>query len=109
MSMCFRLVTRPPEVPVTFADSDDLTIGSVTADSVPDAGFGGTTGVSTNNGDITIDAGNTLNLTQAVNSGTADVRLIADGDITQTVNGIITGDELGIRQESNAIRKRYSG
>src|SRR5207253_2510157 len=54
------------------------------------------------NGDILLDAGTTLALNAAVNAGTGDARFVAKGDITQTAAGIITADELGIRQESAA-------
>ena len=85
---------------VVFHDTDGLIIGAVSAASIDGVTFAAATGVSTNHGDILIDADATLTLNQQVNAGTADVRLIANGDISQTATGTITADELGVRQQS---------
>ncbi|MEZ6034687.1 MAG: hypothetical protein R3C17_16455 [Planctomycetaceae bacterium] len=87
---------------ITFNDADDLVIGSVSAQSSDGVSFAVTNGVSTTNGDILLNANGILTLNQQVNAGTADVRLVADGDITQSATGVITADELGVRQESAA-------
>ncbi|MEZ6122903.1 MAG: autotransporter-associated beta strand repeat-containing protein [Planctomycetaceae bacterium] len=91
---------------VTFADRDELTIGQVSGSIVSDSVFAAVTGITTTNGNITLDAGvprsgpDSLAITQQLNAGTADVRLIADGNMTQTATGTITGNSLGVRQES---------
>ena len=59
-----------------------------------------------------IKAGGFLAITNTINtrgadatddSQTADVRLVANGDITQSSAGTITADELGIRQQGTMI------
>ena len=84
---------------ITFSDVDDLTIGAIAATTVRNATFAAISGIVSNAGDILLDAGDTLSLTQQVHAGTADARLIADDNITQTASGIITANKLGVRQE----------
>jgi hypothetical protein len=88
---------------ITFNDTDDLTIGAVAAQVSDGVSFTATSGVATTNGDILLNTNGFLTLNQQVNAGTADVRLVADGDITQSATGVITADELGVRQESDTL------
>ncbi|MFN0054364.1 MAG: beta strand repeat-containing protein [Planctomycetales bacterium] len=85
---------------VRLQDADDLTIGAVAASS--DALFAATTGVSTNNGDVLLDANGALAINNAIAAGTGTARLVADGDITQGASGALTAATLGVRQESAA-------
>ncbi|MCX7409845.1 MAG: hypothetical protein NTZ32_17350 [Planctomycetales bacterium] len=87
---------------ITFNDVDGLTIGTVATQTIGLVTFSTTTGVSTNNGDVLINADGALTINSAINAGTADVRLAADGNIAQSATGTITADELGVRQQSAA-------
>ncbi len=93
---------------ITFADRDEVTIGELPRSEVSDSTFEIVTGLQTNNGNITVDTGlpaagtNSILLAQEINAGTAAVRLIADGDISQTTEGTIIANELGIRQQANS-------
>jgi len=100
---------------IAMNDIDDLTIGAMTAVAIcSDASFAATTGVTTtytgavatgagdvDDGDILLSAGGFLRLNQTVNAGagSSDVRLVADGLISQAVAGVIIANELGVRQE----------
>ncbi|MBA4018824.1 MAG: hypothetical protein C0483_16780, partial [Pirellula sp.] len=92
---------------VKYRDADSLTIDTVAADG---SLFALATGVTTTNGgastngafsatgnDITLVSGGALVINQAVNAGTATVRLASDGGISQSVAGIITANSLGLR------------
>src|SRR5262249_53906248 len=73
----------------TFNNATDLTVGTVD----------GVTGVTTNNGNITLRThGTTMSLTEAVNAGTANVTLDlagnGDATATQSGNGSITANGL---------------
>ena len=85
---------------ISVQSTRSLMVGTV--DAAADAGvtFGQTIGLVTSNGDITVESDMALTLNDVVDSGTADVRLIAQGNITQDANGTISADELGVRQES---------
>lgn len=80
-------------------DSDDLVVGEVPGAVTSNLNFATLAGLTTNNGDITIDAGDTLALTEAVTAGTETVRFIANNNITQTATGIISADKVGVRQQ----------
>src|SRR5207249_200235 len=82
-----------------FRNGNSFATGQVTAfDCFPTT----VTGVSTTNGDITLcaDAGS-LSLNQAVNAGSAMVRLKAGGTISATT--AITAAALGVRSVSGDI------
>ena len=97
---------------VTFQSFSNLTVGVVAEQAAANANidFTATTGILTTNtalnttNDILIEAGGFLNLDEAVNTDAtvtgsdADVRLIADGDIAQDAEGVITANELGVLQ-----------
>ena len=85
---------------VVMRDADELTLGVVAAQTLGNASFANTTGLSTTNGDVLLDVGGSLQIDQALNAGTGDARIVADGDVTQSASGIITANELGIRQQS---------
>ena len=84
---------------ITYHDVDDLTVGSVPGVTKGLSTFNVTTGVTTNNGDVLLDVGGSLDIEQQVATGTANVRLIAHGDIGQSPTGIILANQLGVRQE----------
>ncbi len=86
---------------IAFNDIDDLTIGSVAQALFCDKSFADTVGID-GQGDILIQAGGFLAIEQSINadSGLDDVRLISNGNMTQTTAGIIIANELGVRQES---------
>ena len=109
---------------VVFNDTDDLTIERVDTDVMAcGETFSETIGVKTTfagpgtigagdgtSGDVLIDAGGFLRINEAIlagvdstdatNRGNSDVRLIADGDVSQSDSGIIIAQELGVRQEN---------
>ena len=87
---------------VVFRDSDEVEVGSVAAQAIGNASFVNTLGVTTSNGDVHLDVDGALQINEAVNAGTGDVRIVADGNIAQGANGNITANELGARQESAA-------
>ena len=87
---------------ITFNDVDGLTIGTVATQTIGLVTFAATTGLGTNNGDVLVNADGALTINSAIDAGTADVMLAADGNITQSATGTITADELGIRQQSEA-------
>ena len=87
---------------VVLRDNDGVTIGSVGVQTIGNATFANTTGVTTNSGDVLLDVDGAIQIDEAINAGTADVRLVSDGDISQAANGIITANELGARQQSGA-------
>ncbi len=68
-----------------YADSDALTVGSVN----------GTNGITTADNDVVLSTG-ALTLSQDVNAGAGDVRLVSSGTITQT-GGAVTAANLGMR------------
>ena len=83
---------------ISYRDTDALTIGSVGAQTVGNASFAATTGVTTTGSgtDILIHTGTGLTLTQNVTAGnSANVRLAAGAGISQT-GGTITANLLGI-------------
>ena len=82
--------------------SDGLIVGEVSAKTDDGVTFATTTGLATTNGDMLVQAGGSLTLNEQVSAGSADVRLAAAGAITQSADGIITADELGVRQTSAA-------
>ena len=87
---------------IAFRDIDDLIIDTVAAANCGNIDFAETVGVMTTSGDILLDVATDLTINQQLNAGTADTRIITNGDVTQSATGIITADELGIRQQSTA-------
>jgi hypothetical protein len=81
---------------IHFLDGAGLTIGAESALSC----FTGATGVTTNNGNIVLNAP-TLAIIAAVNGGSSIVGLTSTGVITQNVAGIITAGDLGINAAGN--------
>ncbi len=79
---------------ISYRDFDALAIGELS--EVGD--FAETTGVRSSNGDVLINVGTSLEITQVLDSGNANVRIVADGDVTQTGTGTITANELGVRK-----------
>jgi hypothetical protein len=57
-------------------------------------------GLTSAGGDITI-VGDAVTLSNAVDAGTGIVRIVANGNVTQTPTGLITAGTLGVRQEGN--------
>ena len=88
---------------VTFLSTQPLSISAVTATTQKNATFAATTGVTTTSvgettNDVLIESGGSLAINQAINAGPADVRLVANDQIAQNATGIITANELGVRQ-----------
>ncbi len=75
-----------------------LTVGTVAAAAAgtdPSGLFGAVTGVTTTNGDINLDSAG-LVLNQPVTAGTAIVRLLENGPVSQTAAGPITASSLSV-------------
>jgi hypothetical protein len=82
---------------VRIVTAGGVTIESVTADADPSL-FGATSGVTTTNGDFTLNAAGTIQINQAVSAGTGAVRLqTTTGGVSQSAMGTITADKLGVR------------
>lgn len=83
-----------------YQDKNGLTVGTVGADGAglaPFLAIGPLTGVTTANSDITLAAGGLLTINEAINTGFGGgtIRLqTGAGDLTQGVNGTITGGSL---------------
>ena len=107
---------------VVFNDVDEansinsgLTIQEVGAQAIGNVSFATTTGITTTftgasvngdnstAGDVLINSAGFLAINDVIDAGTADVRLVAGGDIIQTADGIITANELGARLEATAV------
>ena len=85
---------------VAFENVDDFIIGTVTAQTLDQANFAETSGIHTSNGDVVVNSGGTLDINQQVNSGTADTRIMANGNVQQTGDGTFVADELAVLQLS---------
>ena len=94
---------------ITFNDVDGLTVGTVATQTIGLVTFAATTGLTTNNGDVLVNADGALTINSAINAGTADVRLTADGNITQSTTGTITADELGVPPAERGGRQHHAG
>ncbi|MBX3503494.1 MAG: S-layer family protein [Alphaproteobacteria bacterium] len=83
-----------------YQDKDGFTVGTVSADGAglgPVLPIGPLTGVTTAGGDITLAAGGLLTISEAINAGFGGgtIRLqTGAGDLTQGINGTITGGSL---------------
>ena len=116
---------------IALNDSDDLTIGIVPASATSNVSFAETIGLSSvllqngqsgildsDAGDILVQAGGAIALESPVvaggnpdiqlQEGNADLRLVANGNVSQSVTGTISANELGVRigetnTPSNAI------
>ncbi|TWU03603.1 LamG-like jellyroll fold domain-containing protein [Neorhodopirellula pilleata] len=88
---------------LTVSRIDFAGVARANFDSAPSVGVAGSTLaglVTTNAGDILVDSQGSLSISQAIHAGVADVRLIADGNVTQSSEGVITANEFGVRQET---------
>lgn len=54
-------------------------------------------GITSTDGDVLLESTGTLTISRAIDAGAGDVRLLAEGDISQTEAGTIAADELGVR------------
>jgi len=88
---------------IEFQSTRDLTVGSVNAQTVDNITFAATTGVTSTNGDIFLVTDGTLSLEQEINAGAADVRMASFGNVTQTAMGLITANQLGVRNENGVV------
>ena len=79
----FAATSSSAAAPIQFLDNHSFTVGTVTGDACA----AGATGVVSTNGDIDLVAFAPLTLDQAVNAGTATVRLNAGESLTQTIGG----------------------
>jgi hypothetical protein len=86
---------------IQFQDGAGFTVGAFGAIAL----FGGATGVVSTNSNITL-CGSTLIIDDAINAGTADVRLTSLGLITQNAAGVITGANLGLIAAGNVTLDR---
>ena len=104
---------------VALRNTSSLIIGEVPAASFESGAFLLTTGITTehtglvvagaddnDDGDIVINTSGLLQVDQGINAGfgNADVRITAFGDVAQSIDGVIVGNELGIIQASNTLR-----
>ena len=89
---------------IVFQDVDEFTIGTVQEDVVSNVVFAETTGLTSNDGDITIATGvaaagtNSLLINSAVVAGDGTVRLQVDGNLNQSAAGTIQANQLAVRQ-----------
>src|SRR5207249_106957 len=79
---------------IEFRDADDLTVSTVAAGG--NCGFTGAVGLLSNNNDINLRVGTSLQLDQRLHAGTGDVRIVAGTTVNQIATGVVTADELGI-------------
>lgn len=82
---------------IAYSDVDSIAIGTVD----------GSSGITTSDQDLLIDVGESIKLQQQIDVSSADVRLTVGstgtlGNVVQDAAGIITADQLGIRNESAA-------
>ena len=95
---------------VKYRDADGFAVGSVSADGTL---FTATNGISTANGgsstngaaattgnDVTL-VGGAIAVNQAINAGTATVRMTAAGGVSQTSAGVITASSFGVRNATS--------
>ena len=99
----FAAVNQSAVGVLVFHDLDGLSVNTVSAQTIDTVAFAATDGASTAGGDILLKADGFLTLERPVNAGTADLRLIAQGDISQSITGVITADGLGVRQEGVTV------
>ncbi len=65
-------------------------------------------GIVTTNADLLLTKGGSLTISQQLNVGTADARILSGATIIQSASGIITADELGIVLNSTAATQNIS-
>ena len=87
---------------VQFTNDLGFTVTEITAQNIGPS-FGGAAGVQSSNGDVFLQSAGFLNLVSPIIAGTANVRLVANGDIHQAATGSITASRVGFRQESNTL------
>lgn len=75
-------------------------MGTVASQTIGGTTFGTQIGLNSDNSDILLNIGQNLTLNQTVNGGTADLRIIAKGNVSQSASGIIRADEFGLQQNS---------
>ena len=82
----------------------------LTGDRLPEQGVSGVlgdavVGLTTTNDDVLLQAGGAVAFNEAVSVGTADLRIVAGGAVTQLATGAVTADEFGLRA-TGALRDR---
>jgi uncharacterized repeat protein (TIGR01451 family) len=94
-------------IPFTFNNSAKaLTVGTVASatntlsGSDPSGLFGSQSGVTTSNGDVNLDSAG-LTISQAIGAGTANVRLVEAGSVTQSA--IITAGSLAVTNSGSTV------
>ncbi|MEM7782792.1 MAG: hypothetical protein AAF623_05520, partial [Planctomycetota bacterium] len=88
---------------ILFDNTQTFAIGNVTTQTIDGSTFGGANGLATVDGDILLNSDGAVNLLADINAMTANLRMIARGDVLQDSLAGITATEFGIRQESNAL------
>ncbi|TWT48224.1 hypothetical protein KOR42_40150 [Thalassoglobus neptunius] len=87
---------------VTFKSINDLTISTVATGVGKFSEFETTTGIQTTNGDVTLLVNNgeyeTLTIDSPIVAGSGVVRMIANGEISQSETGLISASAVGVRQ-----------
>ncbi|MEZ6059147.1 MAG: hypothetical protein R3C19_02180 [Planctomycetaceae bacterium] len=85
---------------IGYRDSNDLAVGEVAVDGTT------ITGITTSDDDVLLEANGALSVDESISTGgpagTAAVRLVADGSITQSAAGVIVTDSLGVRQQGGS-------
>ena len=82
---------------VAVRNTQNLTLGSVALQTVDGVTFAATQGVSTSNGNVLVQADQTLQINAPVTAGTAEVRLSAAAGVAQSATGALSAAALGIR------------
>jgi len=82
---------------VALRNTQDLTVGTVAASTVDASVFAATPGITTNNGNVLLQADQSLQLDATVDAGTTDVRINSATGTAQSASGSIVAARLGVR------------
>ena len=95
----FSAINLSDDGQIAFNNTRNLTIDVVVAPTLCDVPASSTTGI-TSGGDILVVNNGFLLIREEINADAKadDVRLVANGDIRQTNNGIVIANQLGVRQ-----------
>ena len=84
---------------VIFNNVQGLVVDAVSSLAIDDSSFVGVEGIATLSGDVFLNSNGFLSLEETIDAGAAVVRLLANGDVIQSANGVINAGSLGVRQE----------
>ncbi|MFN9719571.1 MAG: beta strand repeat-containing protein [Planctomycetota bacterium] len=81
---------------------NSLRIGQTAGSTIAGTSFSGLSGITSDHSDIFLSVGENLTINESVTAGTADLRILAAGSVSQTAGGRIVADEFGLQQRSTA-------